>query len=126
MNIKKLQESMEVLRENMGGGLLAADIYSAKDGQPIIALDNNPQPVADALFTNIINMLNSALKDAQFPALSRYLIMDLDGNKSGIVIPLGEYQWGMLVDNKKSQLGLVLNVAIPKAIAAFEEARDEE
>jgi hypothetical protein len=126
MNIKKLQESMEVLRENMGGGLLAADIYSAKDGQPIIALDNNPQPVADALFTNIINMLTSALKDAQFPNLNRYLIIDLEGNKAGIVIPLGEYQWGMLVDSKKSQLGLVLNVAIPKAIAAFEEARSED
>ncbi len=126
MNIAKLQRSMEILKENMGGGLLAADIYSTIDGQPILALDNNPQPIADALFNNIINMMTSALKDAQFPGLSRYVIMDLEGDKSGIVIPLGEYQWGMLVDNKKSQLGLVLNVAIPKAIAQFEAAKAED
>jgi hypothetical protein len=126
MNIKKLQESMEVLKENLGGGLLAADIYGAKDGQTIIAVDNHPQPVADALFAKIISMLTGALKDAKFPNLGKYVLIDMEGDKAGIVLPLGDYQWGMLVDTKKTQLGLALNVAIPKALAAFREALEAE
>jgi hypothetical protein len=38
------------------------------------------------------------------------------------VIPLGEYQWGLLLDSTKAPLGLLLNVAIPNAIDRFEEA----
>lgn len=122
MNVQKLKESMEVLKENLGPGLIASDIYGAKDGQAIIAMDNKPSPVADALFSKIISMLDSALKDAKFPNLGKWVIIDMDGDKAGIVLPLGEYQWGMLVDYNKSQLGLALNVAIPKAIKAFNEA----
>jgi hypothetical protein len=122
MNVQKLKESMEILKENLGGGLIAADIYGARDGQTIIAMDNKPQPVADALFSKIIHMLDNALKDAKFPNLGRWVIIDMDGGKIGIVLPLGEYQWGMLVDSNKTQLGLALNVAIPKAIQAFKEA----
>lgn len=126
MNVQKLKESMEVLRENMGPGLIASDIYGAKDGQAILAMDNKPQPVADALFSKIISMLDSALKDAKFPSLGKWVVIDMEGDKAGIVLPLGDYQWGMLVDYNKSQLGLALNVAIPKAIQAFKEALGEE
>lgn len=128
MNVQKLKESMEVLRENLGPGLIASDIYGAKDGQAIIAMDNKPQPVADALFSKIISMLDSALKDAKFPNLGKWVIIDMEGDKAGIVLPLGDsgYQWGMLVDYNKTQLGLALNVAIPKAIEAFKEALVDE
>ncbi|MCP5054449.1 MAG: hypothetical protein GY940_45195 [bacterium] len=126
MNIRKLQHSMEVLKANLGPGLLASDIYSAHDGQCIIALDNNPQPIADALFTSIINMMQNTLQEAKFPSLNRYVIMDMEGGNCGIILPLGEYQWGLLVDTKQCQLGLILNVAIPKALAAFEEAKAED
>lgn len=128
MNVQKLKESMEVLRENLGGGLLASDIYGSKDGQTIIAMDNNPQPVADALFSKIINLLDNALKDAKFPKLGKYVVIDMEGDKAGIVLPLGDtgYQWGMLVDYNKTQLGLALHVAIPKAIQAFNEALEKE
>jgi len=39
-----------------------------------------------------------------------------------VLIPMSDFAWGMLVDGKKTQLGLLLNVALPKAIAAFEDA----
>jgi len=123
MNIAKLKQCMEIMREGLGNGLLAADIYSSRDGQPILALDNKPQPVADALFNNITQMTDNALRDAKFPTLDKYYIMNLKDNKTAMVIPLGEYQWGMLIDNTKTQLGLVLNVVLPKVLAAFEEAR---
>jgi len=42
-----------------------------------------------------------------------------------VVIPMGDFQWGILIDGTKTQLGLLLNLAIPKAIGAFEEALAE-
>ena len=35
------------------------------------------------------------------------------------------YQWGMLVDSAKVQLGFLLNIAIPNARKAFLEAIEE-
>ena len=57
--------------------------------------------------------------------LKKYMIMDLDDDKTALVIPMGDYQWGMLIDNKKTQLGLLLNVVLPKIVKAFKEAQQE-
>ncbi len=52
----------------------------------------------------------------------RGYIQNRSDKKMVIVIPLGDYQWGILVDGTKVKLGLLLNIAIPKIIDAFEEA----
>jgi hypothetical protein len=39
-----------------------------------------------------------------------------------VVLPLGEYIWGILLDSSKTQMGLLLNFGIPAAIDAFAEA----
>jgi len=120
MNVKKLNEAIEVQKENMGPGLLATDIYGTGDGQSIAGFNSNPQ--ACALFNQITIYMRDALDSAGFPSLGRYYIMDLVDGKMVIVIHLGEYQWGMLVDRTKIQLGLLLNVVMPKMIDSFEQA----
>lgn len=120
MNVSKLNKAIETLKDNMGGALLATDIWGTSDMQSIAAF--NSQPVATALFGQIINSTNMALRDSGFPTLGKYCVFDLVDGKMVILIPMGDYAWGMLVDGKKAQLGLMLNVALPKAISAFEEA----
>jgi hypothetical protein len=39
-----------------------------------------------------------------------------------IIVYLGDYQWGLLFNKKEVQLGLLLNIVIPKIIDIFEEA----
>jgi CheY-like chemotaxis protein len=120
MNVQKLNKSIEVLQENLGGALMASDIFGTTDMQSIAGFNSNP--AACALFGQIVMSTNRALKDSGFPILGKYLLFDLVGGKMVIVIPMGDYLWGMLIDGKKAQLGLLLNVALPKAIAAFEDA----
>lgn len=120
MNVQKLNKSIETLKEGLGGALLATDIWGTADMQSIAGF--NPQPAATALFGQLINSTNKALKDSGFPILGKYILFDLVDGKMVAVIPMGEYAWGMLIDGKKAQLGLLLNVALPKAIAAFEDA----
>jgi hypothetical protein len=40
----------------------------------------------------------------------------------GIVIVMGEFQWGMIIDKTRTALGLFLNMAMPELINAFKEA----
>jgi YesN/AraC family two-component response regulator len=120
MNVSKLNKSVETLKESLGGALLATDIWGTADMQSIAGW--NSQPAATALFGQIINSTNQALQGSGFPGLGKYCIFDLVDGKLVVLIPMGDYAWGMLVDGKKAQLGLLLNVALPKAIAAFEDA----
>ncbi len=120
MNVKKLNQAIEIQKENMGEGLLATDIFGSVDGQSLVGWNSNPQ--ACALFNRITNYMVEALERSGFPALGQYYIMDLEGSKMVIVISMGEFQWGMLVDRSKIQLGLLLNVIMPQMIDAFEKS----
>jgi hypothetical protein len=120
MNIQKLNEAIEDLRTNLGAGLLATDIFDSAEKQSIAGWNSNLQ--ACAVFGQITEGMNSALGESGFPTLGKYYLLNLVSNKLVMVIPMGEYQWGMLLDKTQVSLGLVLNIALPKAISAFEEA----
>ncbi len=120
MDIKKLKNSIEVLKDNLDGALLAADIWMTGTGQPIAGYNSNPQ--ATALFERVTEYMNKALSGAGFPILNEYYMLNLEGNALVLVLMFDDYQWGMLVDSSKVQLGLLLNIAIPNARKEFLEA----
>ncbi|NNF99122.1 MAG: hypothetical protein HKM93_07065 [Desulfobacteraceae bacterium] len=120
MDVQKLHETIEVLKKDVGDGLLATDIFGAADGQSIAG--HNTQPKASALFNKLTDFITDALTGSGFPALGKYYIMDLVDGNMVIVIPMGSYRWGMLVNGEKTQMGLLLNIVIPKIIDGFEEA----
>ena len=120
VNVQKLFTAVELLKNDLGDALLAADIFGSADGQSIAGY--NSQPKASALFGQLTLFLGKSLEGSGFPRLGKYYILDLADAKMVIVIPLGDYQWGLFVDTKKVQLGLLLNVVMPKIIDAFEEA----
>jgi len=119
MNVKKLKEAVETLKNDLGDGLLATGI-SGLDGQAIAGY--NVHPKACVLFRSITDILNKSLKESGFPELGKYYILDLVDGHIAVVIPLGDFQWLIFIDSKKVQLGLLLNIAIPHAIDVFEKA----
>jgi hypothetical protein len=123
MNIQKLNAAIAGLKSDLEEGLIATDIWSTADGQSMAGI--NPQPQACALFNRITNYMIGALKGAGFPELGRYYILDLTNNSMVIIIPMGDFQWGMLIDRTKTQMGLMLNVILPKIVDNFEEAMSE-
>lgn len=120
MDIKKLNEAMDVLKREIGDAVVASDIFTTTDGQSIVGFNTNPE--ACALFNQITTYLMKALGASGFPELGQYYMINLVGGNIVIIVPLGDYQWQIYVDGRKTQLGLILNLAIPKAIDAFEEA----
>jgi hypothetical protein len=119
MNVKMVTDAISKLKDDLGDGLIATDIFGY-DGQSIGGI--NVQPKACALFTQITSSLMKALKGSGFPELGNYYLLDLVGGHTVLVIPLGDYQWGMLLDSAKVQMGMLLNIIIPNQIDAFEKA----
>ena len=123
MNVQKLRNAMDLLIEDLGGGLLASDLFNKNDGQSVVAV--NSQPAACALFSQATAYLVKSLADSGFPSLGRYWLVDLVDHKAVIILPLGDYIWGLLVDTQKVPVGLVLNVSVHKIINIYEEALTE-
>lgn len=120
LDIPKLHQAIDILKSSLNEALISTDIYSSEDSQSIVAWNSNP--AACALFGQITAMLGKSLKELSYPSLGRYYLLYLEGKKVLLVIPLGDYQWIMLIDSSKIQLGMLLNIAIPKAIGILEEA----
>jgi hypothetical protein len=120
MNIKKLRSAVDKLKEDLGDGLVTTDIWMVADGQSICGY--NPQPKATALFNQVTTFLTKSLKTSNFPALGKFYIIDLTDNKMVMVIPMEDYQWGMMVDTRSVQMGLLLNVILPDIVLKFKEA----
>jgi len=124
MNIQKLKESIEVLKRDLDGALLACDIWPPGTAQPILGF--NSQPKATALFDKLTTFLRDALAGAEFPPINEYYMLDLANNATVMVLQLEQgYQWGMLVDKSKVHLGMLLSIAIPNAKKRFSEALNE-
>jgi hypothetical protein len=120
LNASKLSKAIETMKENLGGGLLGSDIWGTTDMISVAGF--NPNPSACAVFGQIIASTNKSLKASKFPIIGRYFLIDLTEGQLFLIIPMGDYIWGNLIDGKKTPLGLLLNIALPQAIAAFEEA----
>lgn len=120
MNIKKLNNSVEMLKEYLGPALVACDIWMTGTGQSIAGY--NTQPKATALFEQVTDFLKKALSNSGFPPLDKYYLMDCGDDSTIIVLQFQKYQWAMLINKSKVQLGLLLNVIIPNVSEEFIEA----
>jgi hypothetical protein len=121
IDTKLLDLAVQDLRNVLRDGLVATDIWDRTDGLSLAGF--NQQPVAVALFTRITNELEGSMHDSNFPPLGRYYLIDLEGNHTAAVINHGTLLQGMLVDNKRANLGILISVAIPRMIEQVAKAR---
>lgn len=121
MDTKLLEQAVSDLRNILRDGLIATDIWERTAGLSLAGF--NQQPVAVALFTRITDELDSSLKDSNFPPLAKYYLLDMEGNHTVVVINHGPLLQGMLVDNKRANLGILISVAIPKMIETVARAK---
>jgi hypothetical protein len=121
IDTKILDLVVQDLRNILRDGLIATDIWDRVDGLSLAGY--NQQPVAVALFTRITTELQSSLSDSGFPPLSRYYLLDMENNHTAAVINHGSLLQGMLVDNKRANLGILISVAIPRMLESVPRAK---
>lgn len=123
ISIDKLEVAVQELKNTLKEGLLATSIWDRSTGLSLAEF--NPQPAAVALFTEVTNTLSQTLSDSGFPSLKRYYFLDLDGDHTVMVIRHGnDILQGILMNSQKVNLGVLLAIGLPKAIAAVEKARN--
>ena len=120
MNVTKLNEAIGLLKTNLGESLISTAIAMNIDGQSIAGFNSNPKFAA--LIVKIIKVVNDTAKISGIPLIGKYATFDLQDDQLLVILPLGEYIWGILLDGTKTQMGLLLNIEIPAAIDAFAEA----
>lgn len=121
IDTKILDSAVQDLRNVLRDGLIATDIWDRTAGLSLAGF--NQQPVAVALFTRITTELESSLTDSNFPPLARYYLLDMEGNHTVAVINHGPLLQGILVDNKRANLGILISVAIPRMIETVTRAQ---
>ncbi|KQC13848.1 MAG: hypothetical protein APR63_07255 [Desulfuromonas sp. SDB] len=123
MNVEKLNESIEVLKKDLGEGLVSTDIWSVDTSLPIASYNSKPESCA--VKNKITDTMYDSFKNINHPGIGRYYILDYADLTMEIVIPLGKYQWGIQVNPAKVALGLLLNIVVPRVIDSFEQAMVE-
>ncbi|MEN9373322.1 MAG: hypothetical protein RIR79_874 [Pseudomonadota bacterium] len=123
INIDKLEAALQELKSTLKEGLLSSDIWDRASGLSLAGIES--QPAAVALFTEVTNNLASTLAESGFPGLNRYYFMELAGDHIVMVIRhRDDLLHGILMNSKKVNLGILLSVAVPKALASVEKARE--
>lgn len=120
MNLEALKDALSALQEDLGDGLVAVDVYSVANSQPLAGIHSNPKFCA--LFNQISEMINKALKAGGAPPLRKHYLLDLEEDHLILVSLHGAYQMGLLVNSHKVQLGMLLNVIMPAFSARLAEA----
>jgi hypothetical protein len=121
IDTKILDSAVQDLRNVLRDGLIATDIWDRSAGLSLAGF--NQQPVAVALFTRITIELETSLTDSQFPPLARYYLLDMEGNHTVAVVNHGAILQGILVDNKRANLGILISVAIPRMLDLIARAQ---
>ncbi|HYQ01797.1 MAG TPA: hypothetical protein VER96_24155 [Polyangiaceae bacterium] len=121
IDTKILDSAVQDLRNVLRDGLVATDIWDRTAGLSLAGF--NQQPVAVALFTRITTELESSLTDSNFPPLARYYLLDMEGNHTVAVINHSALLQGILVDNKRANLGILISVAIPRMLETVARAQ---
>jgi hypothetical protein len=121
IDTKALELAVQDLRNILRDGLVATDIWDRAAGLSMAGF--NQQPVAVALFTRITTELESSLADSNFPPLARFYLLDMEGNHTVVVINHGALLQGILCDNKRANLGILISVAIPRMLEAVARAK---
>ena len=121
IDTKVLDLAVTDLRNVLRDGLIATDIWERTAGLSLAGY--NQQPVAVALFTRITTELESSLTVSTFPPLARYYLLDMEGNHTVAVVNHGPLLQGILVDNKRANLGILISVAIPRMLESVARSR---
>ena len=119
MNINKLQAGMDNLKNALGAGLVASDIFGA-EGMSLVNYGSTPE-MAPA-FLEMTRIIQARLDTAGMERMGRYYMIELEDKRIVTVIVYRDFQWGVLIDVTKVNLGIMLTIAIPQAIKDLQAA----
>jgi len=116
----KLEACLKILTKDMGVAFISGSIINISKGKMLASF--NIKPEYAYVFKRITDYFQNAFANGTLGGgLGDHYIVDLKGNKTLVVLILGDYQWDIVIDNVKCTLGLFRNIIMPKVIKTFNE-----
>lgn len=120
MNIDqgKIKLILKTLRNDLGKGLVATEIWTASDGLPLVNnQEYNSNPKVAPLFNEVTKKLSKVLSESDYPGLGNYYFINLDNSLLAVVLTIDNYRQFVLVDTGKTPVGLLMSVALPNLLS---------
>ncbi len=117
-----LDAGIDATKTTLRDGIISIDIWDKATGLSLTGWNGNPTAVA--LFNRMTTELDETLLGSGFPKLKDYYLVDLADDRSMVIIDHGDdLMQGWLLDTTRANPGILLGIAIPRAIRTVEEAR---
>lgn len=117
MNPAKIQLVLNQFKDEVGEGFLATDVWKKDTAMSIAGI--NSAPKATALFNRVLDTIIKVLGSTEdlFSKELQQTMLRMANKQLIFLVELpGDYRWGILIDESKSSLGLIISVALPAAL----------
>ncbi len=122
IDTERLEGVIAELREVLGDGLLATDIWDRSTGVSLASY--RPRPAASALLNQLTDEMVQTLDQAGLPRLGRYFLLDLESDRTAVVIQHGsDILQALVLDSTGANRGILFAMVLPTAIDGVADAR---
>lgn len=123
LDVAKLDACWQEQKKFLKDGLISGDIWDTGSGLSLSS-EGDSNAAASALFTQLTFELSETLDGSGFPSLGKYYMLNLQDNKLFFIINHGDgILQGLILNPQKVNIGILFNVAVPKALASVKAAR---
>jgi YesN/AraC family two-component response regulator len=113
-NKKDSYNLFEKLKDDLNDAIITAELISLTNSSSVFRYKTDKESYK--IFTNLTSLIKKELSKHGKTKLGKYYLINGANNKIIILVPLDNYLLGMTVDIAKIQLGLFLNILLPKII----------
>ncbi len=118
----KFKRCLRIVREDMGDALISASISDLRNGKVLASHHDRKTLETAQLFIKLTGSLRKAFgKDSEQKRLGDHYILDLKEEQTLMILRFDEHQLGILFNNVRCSLGLVLNAIVPKVARTFDD-----
>lgn len=122
IDTERLESVIEELREVLGDGLIATDIWDRSTGLALASYASHP--AVSALLNQITTEMVETLHRADLPGLNRYYLLDLEDDTTAVVIQHGtDILQSLILDATRTNQGVVFAMVMPTALDGVAAAR---
>jgi hypothetical protein len=112
MTKETINNLIDLIKIDLGEGLIACDIWKKGTGKSIGGY--NSQPKATALFDEVTEFLDKTLIESGFDVLSEFYLLKLKNNSLVLILLFDRHILGMLMDGRKINLNYTFTSLISK------------
>ncbi len=118
---ENFENAQKIMIEELGEAFIGGSFWISGDAQPLVSYPKENAMinigVANALFDRVTAMIRKSFKESELPTqINKYYLIDLTDNMVALVVLFENFQWGVIINTNEASLGLILNVALPKAM----------